>query len=134
MLTVDTSVAVPLLLLSHAAHDKVYEWARGKDLSLTAHALAETYSVLTRLPGDNRVAAEHAVALIDRRFATTLTISADSAVQLHRRLAGARIEGGAVYDGMIALTALEHGATLVSRDKRAARNYRSLGVGVQLLT
>ena len=52
---VDTSVAVPLLVASHQAHGAVHSWARGRELSLSGHALAETYAVLTRLPGDARV-------------------------------------------------------------------------------
>jgi toxin FitB len=35
----------------------VVRWWAGQDVALTGHALAETYSVLTRLPGDARLAA-----------------------------------------------------------------------------
>lgn len=45
----DTSVAVPLLVTSHVAH-------RAVSGALAGHALHETYAVLTRLPGDARVA------------------------------------------------------------------------------
>jgi toxin FitB len=51
---VDTSVAVPLLMSSHHAHPVIAAWAMGRSLGLSGHALAETYSVLTRLPGDAR--------------------------------------------------------------------------------
>ncbi len=31
------------------------DWWRGREIALSGHALAETYSVLTRLPGDLRL-------------------------------------------------------------------------------
>ena len=65
---VDTSVAVPLLVASHEAHQAVRLWARGRSLALSGHALAEIYAVLTRLPGDARVSPSDAVMLIDENF------------------------------------------------------------------
>lgn len=65
---VDTSVAVPLLVTSHRQHAMVAMWATKRKLGLSGHALAETYSVLTRLPGDARVEPADAVALIDENF------------------------------------------------------------------
>ena len=52
-LLLDTSAAIPLLLEYHDAHDVVVAAAADRPLSLPSHALAETYSVLTRLPGDD---------------------------------------------------------------------------------
>lgn len=49
---VDTSVAVPLLVASHLDHLYVGAWPKDRVLSLSGHALMETYAVLTRLPGD----------------------------------------------------------------------------------
>jgi predicted nucleic acid-binding protein len=49
-------------------------------------------------------------------------------------LAAVRVSGGATYDGLIALTALDHDLELLSRDLRAARTYRALGVRFRLLT
>jgi predicted nucleic acid-binding protein len=37
------------------------------------------------------------------------------------------IVGGAVYDALVAATARQEGATLVSLDRRAARTYGALG-------
>ena len=67
---VDTSVAVPLLVRSHQYHAEVVRWWDGQELALSGHALAETYSVLTRLPGDARLAADDAARLLDVRFTT----------------------------------------------------------------
>jgi predicted nucleic acid-binding protein len=68
---VDTSVAVPLLVRSHQHHAEVVRWWGGQELALSGRALAETYSVLTRLPGDARLSAEDAARLLDTRFVHT---------------------------------------------------------------
>jgi predicted nucleic acid-binding protein len=49
------------------------------------------------------------------------------------RLAAAGVSGGATYDGLIALTALEHDLEIITRDRRAERTYRALDVPYQLL-
>ena len=51
LVAIDTSVAVPLLVATHNAHRDVVCWQESRTLALSGHALAETYSVLTRLPG-----------------------------------------------------------------------------------
>jgi predicted nucleic acid-binding protein len=43
------------------------------------------------------------------------------------------VAGGAVYDALIAATAVEHGAELLSCDRRAAANYDRYGVRFALL-
>ncbi len=94
------------------------------------HALAETYSVLTRLPGDARLAADDAVRLLDARFATPLVLSADHARKVHATLGRIGTAGGAVYDALVALAAREHGAPLATRDARARGTYDAVGVKV----
>ncbi|HEY5978632.1 MAG TPA: PIN domain-containing protein [Microlunatus sp.] len=131
---VDTSVAVPLLMASHHAHPVIGAWAVGRALGLSGHALAETYSVLTRLPGDARVRPEDAVALIDDRFPMRLALSRRLAQESHRELALRGVSGGATYDGLVALAALDHGAVLATRDARARSTYEAIGVRVELLT
>lgn len=133
MIALDTSVAVPLLLESHSAHESVKGWAKGRKLTLCAHSLVETYAVLTRLPGDNRLAGEDAVRVIDDTFPSSLMLPDAAGKNIHRRLESAGVLGGAVYDGLVALTALENGIPLASRDRRAVNNYLSLGVEVQLV-
>src|SRR6185312_12107719 len=46
-LALDTSVAIPLLVQTHRAHDAVVGWWNGREIALSGHAVAETYSVLT---------------------------------------------------------------------------------------
>lgn len=131
---IDTSVAVPLLVTSHRQHVMVAMWAKGRTLGLSGHALAETYSVLTRLPGDARVEPADAVALIDDNFTVSLQLGVRSARSAHREFARRGIAGGATYDGLVALAAREHGAVLVTRDARARSTYMALGVDTEVLT
>ena len=129
-LATDTSVAIPLLVQTHRHHAAVAAWAAGRTLALSGHAAAETYSVMTRLPGDLRAAPSDVAGLIETRFRQTLTLGEDVAVALPRVLSDLGVVGGAVYDAMVALAAKEHGATLATRDARAASTYRSVGVEV----
>ena len=132
-IAVDTSVAVPLLVRSHQHHTKVVRWWDGQEITLSGHALAETYSVLTRLPGDARLSAEDAARLLGARFATPLALSGQHARTVHVTLSRLGIAGGAVYDGLVALAAREHGMALATRDARARGTYDALGVQVVLV-
>lgn len=130
---VDTSVAVPLLVASHPHHVMVARWAKDKVLGLSGHALAETYSVLTRLPGDARIDLVDAVTLIDENFPVSLQLGARAARSAHREFARRGIAGGATYDGLVAMAAREHCAALVTRDVRARSTYEALAVTVEVL-
>lgn len=129
-LALDTSLALPLLVQTHRAHAAVVRWWDGRDIALSGYALAETYSVLTRLPGDLRVAPIDAAALLSGRFSDPLLLGAEKAAHLPTLLAGLGIAGGAVYDALVALAALEHGADLATRDLRAKATYDLVGVHV----
>ena len=130
---VDTSVAVPLLMSSHTAHAAVRAWAKNRLLALSGHALAETYSVLTRLPGDARVEPADAVTLIDETFGDAVALNVASFRRIHRELASRGIAGGAVYDGLVAAAAREDGLTLATRDARARGTYEAVGARVELV-
>jgi predicted nucleic acid-binding protein len=129
----DTSVAIAALLADHPAHAAASE-ALAACKTTIAHVAAETYSVLTRLPAPHRAEANTAAtALAERLPSKRVTLEAGSHASAPKRLAAAGISGGATYDGLIALTALEHDLELLSRDRRAARTYRALGARFQLL-
>ncbi len=117
-LVVDTSVAVPLVVQTHTAHQKVTAWWGRRSIGLSGHAAVETYSVLTRLP---------------RRFGSSLKLSATSAVGLPSLLSRLGIAGGAVYDALVAMAAIEHGAVLATRDLRARSTYELIGATVEFL-
>jgi predicted nucleic acid-binding protein len=131
---VDTSVAVPLLVRSHHDHVAVVRWWSGQEIALSGHALAETYSVLTRLPGDARLAPADAARLLDARFSPPLMVSSSSARALPYTLSRLGIAGGAVYDALVALAAKEHGTALATRDARARGTYDAVGVKVIAVT
>lgn len=133
LIALDTSVAVPLLVQSHSAHLTVVQWWQGRDVALSGHALAETYSVLTRLPGDARLAAADAAVLLRERFSAPLLLSQDAAERLPNTLSRLGITGGAVYDALVALAALEHGCVLATRDARARNSYETIGVTVDVV-
>jgi hypothetical protein len=97
---------------------------------LSGHALAETYSVLTRLPGDLRLEPADAARLLDERFARPLVLRAPTSVRIPGLLSEAGIAGGAVYDALVALAAVEHDADLATRDLRAKATYEAVGARV----
>lgn len=129
-IAVDTSIAVPLLVRSHNQHALVTRWWNGQDLALSGHALAETYSVLTRLPGDARLDPADAAQLLTARFSSPLTLDAAQSSQLPATFSSLGIAGGAVYDGLVALAARQHGFPLATRDARARGTYDAIGVKV----
>ena len=126
-LALDTSVAVPLLVRTHGAHAAVVRWWDRRPAVLTGHALAETYSVLTRLPGDVRLAPADAARLIRERFGPPLCLPDPVAADLPAVLARAGIAGGAVYDALVGLCAAAHDAVLATRDARARGTYDAVG-------
>ncbi|MEQ3551986.1 type II toxin-antitoxin system VapC family toxin [Pseudonocardia nematodicida] len=123
----DTSVAVPLLVRAHAAHGAVVRWWDGRPVVLAGHALAETYSVLTRLPGDSRLDPGDAARLIAERFGSPLILPDAVAADLPTILARAGIAGGAVYDALVGLCAAAHDVVLATRDARARGTYDAVG-------
>jgi predicted nucleic acid-binding protein len=129
-IALDTSVAIPLLVATHRAHAAVTRWWSGQEVALSGHAVAETYSVLTRLPGDLRLAPTDAARLLAERFVAPLLLGPDAAGRIPEVLSRLGIAGGAVYDALVALAALEHGADLATRDARAKATYDTVGVAV----
>ena len=129
-LALDTSVAIPLLVQTHRDHAATVRWCGSQQLVLSGHAVAETYSVLTRLPGDVRVSPVDAARLLDEWFGAPLLLGPDTAVRLPEVLSGLGIAGGAVYDAIVALAAVEHDAELATRDVRAKATYETVGARV----
>lgn len=130
MIAIDTSVAIPLLVSTHDAHVAVVRWWNGRPLTLSGHALAETYSVLTRLPGDLRMSPRDASRLLRDRFTPPAILGTARSQNLATILSDHGIAGGAVYDALTALAALEHDLKLATRDRRARATYDTLGVPV----
>jgi len=80
-----------------------------------------------------RVSAVEVEQLLDERFGEPVELpwlQYRAAPHLFARLG---IEGWAVYDGLVALAAKTAGATLLTRDARAASTYARLGVTTEIL-
>jgi predicted nucleic acid-binding protein len=129
MIVADSSVLVPAILASHEFHEACYESAGLVDASI-AHTLLETYAVLTRLPQPHTVAPVQASVAVRSYGFTVLLLPAEELGDTIDRFVIARVSGGASYDGLIAATAVHHGAGLLTRDERAAETYERLGVDV----
>jgi len=129
----DTSIVLAALLADHEAHHAAAQ-ALSTCTTTIAHVALETYSVLTRLPPPHRADATTAAAMLAARLpAAHATLDASGYTKAPGQMAAAGVSGGAAYDGLIGLTALKHGLELVSRDARATRTYRALGVRFTLL-
>ncbi|MGB3687594.1 MAG: hypothetical protein WA991_17420 [Ornithinimicrobium sp.] len=83
------------------------------------------------MPGEARLAAEDARRLIDERFQPPLALRDTTFRYLPHRFTEIDMVGGAVYDALIALAALDHDAVLATRDERARNTYDKLGVRVE---
>jgi predicted nucleic acid-binding protein len=81
---------------------------RGEHLAVAAHALVESYAVLTRLPAPHRLAPDDAWTLLKANFAepaTVVALSGPTHITLLGRLAKNGIGGGRSYDALIAMSA-----------------------------
>lgn len=132
-LALDTSVTIAHLLSSHPQHAAVRRRLAGLRPLLTSHSLAETYSVLTRLPGDARLSPVDAVTLIDANYPEVLPLPPETAIRVHAVLHEHGVAGGAVYDGLVALAARAAGVALATRDTRAAATYEALDAQVEFI-
>lgn len=129
----DTSVMVAAFASWHADHELARS-ALAEEPLLIGHALLETYSVLTRLPEPQRAEPQLVTEFLERNFRRApLVLDAPAHKALPQRLAGLGISGGAAYDGLIALTALDNDAVLVTLDHRATATYERCGLDYELL-
>jgi predicted nucleic acid-binding protein len=132
-LLLDTSAAIALCVADHAQHEPTLDALAGDELGLSGHAAFETFSVLTRLPGNARLSPAGAARVLAANFPESRFLSPERAAALPAVLAGHRIAGGSVYDALVGAAAAHHGLTLVTRDTRATSTYQLLGVTVRLL-
>ncbi len=130
----DTSAAVPYLLLSHPGHSLTRRQVGARTARLTTHSLAETYSVLTRLPGDARVSPADAAILLAANFTDVVAPPRRVSGNLPAVLAPLGIAGGAVYDALVGLAAQAAAITLVTRDARAIPTYTAVGTTIEVVS
>jgi predicted nucleic acid-binding protein len=130
---VDTSVAIALIFEDHEGHVTTVAAVRGRTLGLAGHAWFETYSVLTRLPPGQRRSPADAARVMAHDFPASRFVDAAVAGALANELPNLGIAGGSVYDALVGAAARQHGLPLLSRDRRAASVYESLGVEVEII-
>jgi predicted nucleic acid-binding protein len=130
---VDTSVAVAALDSSHAAHQVCREAVRSRRPALSGHAAFETFSVLTRMPGELRIDPPVASAAIAQVFPTACWLDEASSLSLLSRVGELGVAGGAIYDALVGEAARVAKRTLLTRDYRARRTYDLLGVTYEIV-
>jgi hypothetical protein len=103
-------------------------------MRLIEHCALETYSVLTRLPPPHRTSGGVVRDFLTARFPQPLLrLGERSYRDFVLGLPERGVTGGAAYDALVAATAMECSADLVTCDKRALPVYERYGVRVQLL-
>jgi predicted nucleic acid-binding protein len=105
-----------------------------EEVRLPAHVAFETTSALSRMPQGRRIAPAVVLEALERGFARPwLAMDADGLRDALRRAVGAEVRGGALYDALIAATAVNHDVEILSADRRALGTYRAMGAEVRLL-
>jgi hypothetical protein len=101
--------------------------------ALAGHAAFETYSVLTRLPGELRVEPALAFEIIQKAFPERCFLGARDHVALLALLPNVGLAGGAVYDALVGYASKQNGRILLTRDARAERTYERISVQYQFI-
>lgn len=132
-LTADTSVVVPSLLAWHELHPRAASALKGVRC-LPAHALAEAFAVLCRLPAPRALRPSMAHRMLDHSFPEEpFTLSPSGHRVAIRRLAEAEVGGGRIYDAIIGATAAEADVRLLTADRRAMSTYALVGASFELV-
>jgi predicted nucleic acid-binding protein len=114
----DTSVLVAVFLENHQHHEAslaAFVSADKVQGSCAAHSLAEVYSVLTRLPGKNRLSGDQALLFLEDVVNRLKVISLDGREYFEaiREAAALGIVGGMLYDMLLVRCALKVNASTI---------------------
>ena len=108
----DTSVLVSAFIVSHPKHQSCIPWlhqVKAKQVQgiIATHTLAETYSVLTRLPVSPRISPRLARQLIDENLKEfeVVSLEAEDYYKVINKMVTLNLAGGAIYDALIAQVA-----------------------------
>jgi predicted nucleic acid-binding protein len=125
----DSSVTIAAAAPWHVAHEAAVAALAADEVSLISHVAFETTAALSRMPEGQRLAPAVVLEWLQLRFGSRwLALPAAAARRGLRTAVEQGIRGGALYDALIAITALHHRQTLISADRRAAPVYSALGV------
>lgn len=128
----DSSVLIAALTPWHPNHARCV--GRVEEVAgVPAHALAESFSVMTRLPGDLRVDPREAAEVLTDQPWQVLDLPGSEYERVLQQFAGAGRAGCAIYDGLVAATLKHHSFRLLSADRRAAATYELIGVDYELM-
>ncbi len=119
---------------SRAAAELEQRLEGGETLVVAGPALAETYSVLTRLPAPGRLAPSDAYALLEANFlaAEIATLDGNGYRDLLRQTSDGGVAGGQTYDAVIAACA--RGASVDTLLTFNERHFKRLaGDGVKIV-
>jgi predicted nucleic acid-binding protein len=129
----DTSVLVAAFATWHQRHDSALA-AVGRTTGLIGHVAFETLSVLTRMPEPFRADGATVLEFLESWYpGRPLTLTPMHAKRVLSGLVSAGVNGGAVYDGLVAKTAAAHDRHLLSLDTRARLTYVKLGVEFSII-
>lgn len=134
MIAPDSSVVVASMGEWHPLYKASQAALAGSDRRLIGHVAFECVGTISRMPEPYR--AEPTVvleALGDDYPSAWLVLDADSQREALWTAVSRGVYGGALYDALIAATAREHDATLLSADRRALPVYEAIGVDVAYL-
>ena len=116
----DTSGLIAAVSSWHEHHERTRSEIERRERSdeqvvVAGHSLAETYSVLTRLPAPHRLRADDAIALIEGNWRETPIVHLTGSEMWGALREAQRREliGGQMYDALIALAALKARASTI---------------------
>jgi predicted nucleic acid-binding protein len=118
----------------HPLHEASRAALAREPRQLIAHAAFETVSAGSRMPEPYRVPPGTILASLDRDYPSAwLSLDANEQRRALEAAVARGLHGGALYDALIAATAAEHDATLLSADRRASATYQAMGARVEYL-
>jgi predicted nucleic acid-binding protein len=130
----DSSVVIAALAPWHEAHGAARSALAEGDYRLPTHVAFETTSALSRMPEGHRIAPAVVLEALEKGFSSPwLALDADGLRSALSRAVEAGVRGGALYDALIAATAVEHDARILSADRRAMSTYRAMNARATLL-
>ena len=110
----DTSVLVAGLIVNHPKHSVCFsrlKAAQSKQIQgfISTHSLAETYSVITRLPIQPRITPEqaHSIILDVLHYLEAIPLVSNDYQIAIAQMATLNIPGGGIFDALIAQAALK---------------------------
>lgn len=120
LIAIDTSVLVAAAVAVHPDHERAAECfagarSEGNSACVSLHAMAETYSVLTKLPLVDRILPPAARAYLEalRGFVSMVAITEPVYLEAIDRCATRGLGSGAVFDAIHLVAAEAAGAELM---------------------